>query len=70
MPDAPAVVRLVRDAAVVAELRGILRSRVADPLRERAAALGRRAAAEGATLVAVCLHPAWDGLSPVRGGCW
>ena len=44
------------------ELRGVLRSRVADPLRERAASLGRRAAAEGATLVAVCPHPALDGL--------
>ena len=44
------------------ELRGVLRSQVADPLRERAAGLGRCAAAEGATLVAVCPHPALDGL--------
>ena len=64
--DAPAVARLVQDARTVVELRGILRSRVADPLRETAAGLGRRAAAEGATLVAVCSHPAWDGL--IAGG--
>jgi len=37
-------------------------------LRERASSLGRRAAVEGATLVAVCPHPAWDGLiAGVRG---
>lgn len=66
VPDAPTVVRLIRDAGTAAELRGILRSRVADPLRERAEGLGRRAAVEGATLVAVCPHPAWDGL--VAGG--
>ena len=66
VPDAPVVARLVRDAGTAAELRGILRSRVADPLRERAEALGRRAAVEGATLVAVCPHPAWDGL--IAGG--
>ena len=62
VPDAPQAVRLVREAGTVVELRGVLRSRVADPLRERAASLGRRAAAEGATLVAVCPHPALDGL--------
>jgi putative membrane protein len=62
VPNAPTVVRLVRDAGTAVELRGILRSRVADPLRERAEGLGRRAAVEGATLVAICPHPAWDGL--------
>lgn len=63
VPDAPAVARLVRDAGTPAELRAVLRSRVADPLREQALGLGRRAALEGATLVAVCPHPAWDGLA-------
>ena len=62
VPDAPQAARLVREADTVVELRGVLRSRVADPLQERAAGLGRRAAAEGATLVAICPHPAWDGL--------
>ena len=62
IPDAPTVIRLVLEAGSVAEVRGILRSRVANPLRERAESLGRRAAVEGATLVAVCPHPAWDGL--------
>jgi len=63
-----AVARLIQGAGTVVELRGILRNRVADPLRERAAGLGRRAAAEGATLVAICPHPAWDGLiAGVRG---
>ena len=62
VPDAPQAARLVREAGTVVELRGVLRSRAADPLQERAASLGRRAAAEGATLVAVCPHPALDGL--------
>ena len=62
VPDSSQAKRLVREAGTVVELRGVLRSRVADPLRERAAGLGRRAAAEGATLVAVCPHPALDGL--------
>ena len=35
---------------------------MADPMRKRAESLSRRAAVEGATLVAVCPHPAWDGL--------
>ncbi len=62
VPDAPQAARLVREAGTVVELRGVLRSRAADPLQERAASLGRRAAAEGATLVVVCPHPALDGL--------
>ena len=63
VPDAPTAAALVRDAGTSAELRAVLRSRVADPLREQALGLGRRAALEGATLVAICPHPAWDGLA-------
>lgn len=66
--DAPVVARMLHDAGTVVEVRSVLRNRVADPLQERATSLGRRAAAEGATLVAICPHPAWDGLiAGVRG---
>lgn len=62
VPDRAAVERMLGGVASVAELRGILRSQVADRLLETARSMGRRAAVEGATLVAVCPHPAWDGL--------
>ena len=66
--DGPTVRRLLEQADTVAAVRGILRNRVTDPLRERASSLRRRAAVEGATLVAVCPHPAWDGLiAGIRG---
>lgn len=66
--DAPVAARMIQDAGTVVEIRSVLRNRVADPLREVAAGLGRRAAVEGATLVAICPHPAWDGLiAGVRG---
>lgn len=66
--DTSTVARLIQGAGTVVEVRGILRNRVVDPLRQKAAGLGRRAAAEGATLVAICPHPAWDGLiAGVRG---
>ncbi len=64
--DRAAVERMLEGATTVAEVRGILRSQVADRLREMARSMGRRAAVEGATLVAVCPHPAWDGL--IAGG--
>lgn len=64
--DRAAVERMLEGATTVAEVRGILRSQVADRLREAAGSMGRRAAVEGATLVAVCPHPAWDGL--IAGG--
>ena len=64
--DAAATDRMLQGAETVAEIRGILRSQVADQLRERAKSLGRRAAVEGATLVAICPHPAWDGM--IAGG--
>jgi len=52
----------------VSEIRGVLRSQVADRLRETANGIGTRAAIEGATLVAICPHPAWDGIiAAVRG---
>ena len=61
-PERAAVERMLQKATTVAEVRGILRSQVADRLREAAGVLGRRAAVEGATLVAICPHPAWDGV--------
>lgn len=66
IPDRAAVERLLEGATTVAEVRGILRSQVADRLREAAGSMGRRVAVEGATLAAVCPHPAWDGL--IAGG--
>ena len=66
VPDRVAVDRMLQGATTLAEVRGVLRSQVADRLREAAGALGRRAAVEGATLVAICPHPAWDGL--IAGG--
>ena len=66
LPDLAAVDRMLQGATTVAEVRAILRSQVADRLREWARSLGRRAAVEGATLVAICPHPAWDGM--IAGG--
>lgn len=66
IPDVDAVDRMLEGATTVAEVRAILRSQVADRLREKARSLGRRAAVEGATLVAICPHPAWDGV--IAGG--
>ena len=62
LPDQVAVQRRLAAASDMAELGGVLRSQVADRLREAAAKVGRQAAIEGATLVALCPHPAWDGL--------
>ena len=66
IPDVAAVDRMLEGATTVTEVRAILRSQVADRLREKARSLGRRAAVEGATLVAICPHPAWDGV--IAGG--
>ncbi len=66
IPDRAAVDRRLQGAATLEELRDVLRSQVADRLHEAALALGRRAAVEGATLVAICPHPAWDGV--IAGG--
>ena len=62
VPERAAVERMLRGATTVSEVRSVLRSQVTDRLREAAGLLGRRAAVEGATLVAICPHPAWDGL--------
>lgn len=62
VPDPVTVERMVEAAASVAELRAVLRAQVADHLRDAASAIGRRAAVEGATIVAICPHPAWDGV--------
>jgi putative membrane protein len=62
IPEKDATIRMLEAATTMAEIRGIVRSQVADRLRAKANELGGRAAAEGATLVAICPHPAWDGL--------
>lgn len=62
VPDGGAVERMLGAAVTVAEIKAVLRSQVADRLQEAAARLGRQAAVDGAALVAVCPHPAWDGL--------
>jgi uncharacterized membrane protein YcjF (UPF0283 family) len=56
------VVRAVRAAPTLIELQAILRNRAADPLREAAKGLGRRAALHGASMVAISPHASWDGL--------
>lgn len=56
------VVRAIRTAPTLIELQAILRNRAADPLREAAKGLGRRAALQGASLVAISPHASWDGL--------
>ena len=58
--------RMLREAGTLVEIRAVLRSQVADQLHQAALAMGRQAAMEGATLVAICPHPAWDGI--IAGG--
>jgi putative membrane protein len=53
----------LRAAASLMEIRMLLRSRLAVRLREASLGIGRRAALEGATLVAICPHPALDALA-------
>jgi hypothetical protein len=48
VPDPAAVERMLRSAGTIAEIRSVLRSQVADRLREAASAIGRRAAVQGA----------------------
>jgi len=60
--EATAVSTSIRQAESAAELRSILRNRLESNLRDRARQIGRRAALDGAALVAICPSPAWDGV--------
>ena len=62
VPEADTVDRSLAAAGTAAEIVSILRNRVAEPLQAAALQLGRRAALEGAGLIAVSPHASWDGL--------
>lgn len=62
LPDTPSIKSAIREAESAAEVRALLRSRVAAPLSAQAADLGQRAAIECAGLIAVCPHKSGDGL--------
>ena len=68
IPDPVTVARMLEGATSVIEIRAILRSQIADHLQQAARTFGKRAAVEGATLVAICPHPAWDGLMAAGRG--
>jgi putative membrane protein len=57
-----AVAMAIRSAATAVEIQAILRNRAADPLREAAKEIGRRAAVQSASLIAISPHASWDGL--------
>lgn len=50
------------NAKTVAEVRSILRSRVAVPLRAAAGQIGKRAAIQAGSMIALSPHASWDGL--------
>jgi putative membrane protein len=62
LPEAEAAATAIRSAATPIEIQAILRNRVADPLREAAKTIGRRAAVQSASLIAISPHASWDGL--------
>ncbi len=49
-------------AATADDVRAVLRNRVLPQLKAQAKTIGRRAAADGAVAVALCPHPALDGI--------
>ena len=68
LPQAGVVQQGLRGAATTAEVVAILRSRVTEPLRVAALGLGRRAALDGAGLIAISPHASWDGvIAGLRG---
>ena len=68
LPHAGTVDQSLLAAASQAEVAAILRSRVTEPLRMAAEQLGRRAALEGAGLIAISPHASWDGvIAGLRG---
>ncbi|MEJ0020437.1 MAG: DUF697 domain-containing protein [Acetobacteraceae bacterium] len=62
VPEAAAAAAMLADAADPAEIRALLRGRLADRLRGATRAIGLRAASEAGALVAISPHPSWDGL--------
>lgn len=61
VPEAAMLAPAIRDAQDVAEMRGILRGRLTEPLRGATRATGLRAATEVSALVAISPHASWDG---------
>jgi putative membrane protein len=62
LPDSAQIEGALKAATSTAEVRALLRTRIADPLEARALQLGQRAALECAALIAVSPHNSWDGL--------
>lgn len=62
LPEAAAVEQAIRVAETSDEVVYLLRNRVAAPLRDVALQLGRRAAVDVATLIAISPHASWDGV--------
>jgi putative membrane protein len=60
--DQATVESTLKTAVSVVEIRALLRNRLSVKLREASLQIGQRAAVEGATAVAICPHPALDGL--------
>lgn len=52
----------LRAAGTMAEIRAILRSKLLDTMRAAALRIGQQAVIEGSAVVAICPHPALDGL--------
>lgn len=62
LSDAAATDRALQGAAGMAELRAILRNRVVGTLLERSKRIGRLAAIQAASIVALTPHASWDGV--------
>jgi putative membrane protein len=62
IPDSAVIEQGIRGATTAQEIVYLLRNRVADPLRTAAMQVGRRAALETASLIAISPHASWDGL--------
>lgn len=68
LPEADGAIRAIRCAPTVIEIHAVLRNRAADPLRQAAKAIGRRAGLQAASLIAVSPHASWDGvIAGLRG---
>ena len=68
LPEAAAAQKAVRSALTVIEIQAVLRDRAADPLRQAAKAVGRRAGLQAASMIAISPHASWDGvIAGLRG---
>jgi putative membrane protein len=63
LPDPESVRLAMNGCTTTDELRAMLSHRAIEPLREQAAALGSRAASQGAAMVAIIPSPALEGLA-------